>query len=142
MCLLISHVCEKNLTLQGWVGGALTWFDGFIRAAPNQFATPALLTTRQYPSDAGDFHGPVFASPLPKVLKDGKEMTPQGYEGWFLRSCVQTVEMCFELDGRLVGVSIVDVGARDTSSVVASGVDPYLSPTLTHRGARTLNLMC
>ena len=75
VCLLISHVCENNLTLQGWVGGALTWFDGFIRAAANQFASPALLTTRQYPSDTGDFHGPVFASPLPKVLKDGKEMT-------------------------------------------------------------------
>jgi hypothetical protein len=74
VCLLISQVCENNPILQGWVGGALTWFDGFIRAAPNQFATPALLTTRQYPSDAGEFAGPVFASPLPKVLKDGKEM--------------------------------------------------------------------
>lgn len=73
--LLISNVCEKNPTLQWWVGGAVAWFDGFIRAAPNQFATPALLTTRQYPSDTGDFHGPVFASPLPKVVKDGKEMT-------------------------------------------------------------------
>lgn len=51
------------------------------------------------------------------LSRDGKAMTPQGYEGWFLRSCVQTVEMCFELDGRLVAVSIVDVGARDTSSV-------------------------
>jgi len=48
---------------------------------------------------------------------DGKVMTREGYEGWFLRSCVQTVEFCFELNGRLVGVSIVDVGARDTSSV-------------------------
>ena len=75
VCLLISHVCENDPTLQGWVGGALTWFDGFIRAAPNQFASPALLTTRLYPSDAGEFAGPVFASPLPKVLKDGKEMT-------------------------------------------------------------------
>ena len=75
VCLLISHVCENNLTLQGWVGGALTWFDGFIRATANQFASPALLTTRQYPSEAGEFAGPVFASPLPKVLKDGKEMT-------------------------------------------------------------------
>jgi len=75
VCLLISHVCENNLGLQGWVAGALTWFDGFIRAAPDQFASPALLTTRLYPSEAGEFAGPVFASPLPKVLKDGKEMT-------------------------------------------------------------------
>jgi len=51
------------------------------------------------------------------LSKDGQPMTRRGYEGWFLNSCVQTVEMCFELEGRLVGVSIVDVGARDTSSV-------------------------
>ncbi len=44
-------------------------------------------------------------------------MTRRGYEGWFLQSCVQTVEMCFHLKGELIGVSIVDVGARDTSSV-------------------------
>jgi arginyl-tRNA--protein-N-Asp/Glu arginylyltransferase len=51
------------------------------------------------------------------LSKDSKMMTRQGYEGWFLNSCAHTVELCFELDERLVGVSIVDVGARDSSSV-------------------------
>jgi arginyl-tRNA--protein-N-Asp/Glu arginylyltransferase len=51
------------------------------------------------------------------LSKDSKRMTRQGYEGWFLNSCAHTVELCFELDERLVGVSIVDVGARDSSSV-------------------------
>jgi len=51
------------------------------------------------------------------LSKSGTPMTRRGYEGWFLQSCVQTMEMCFHIDGKLIGVSIVDVGARDTSSV-------------------------
>ena len=51
------------------------------------------------------------------LSKDRKLMTRQGYEGWFLNSCSQTVELCFSIGERLVGVSIVDVGARDSSSV-------------------------
>ncbi len=70
------------------------------------------------------------------LSKDGKEMTPQGYEGWFLRSCVQTVEMCFELEGRLVGVSIVDVGARDTSSVYH-----FFDPDISDRSMGTFSAL-
>jgi arginyl-tRNA--protein-N-Asp/Glu arginylyltransferase len=70
------------------------------------------------------------------LSKDGKEMTPQGYEGWFLRSCVQTVEMCFELNGRLIGVSIVDVGARDTSSVYH-----FFDPDLANRSLGTFSAL-
>ena len=70
------------------------------------------------------------------LSKDGKEMTPQGYEGWFLRSCVQTVEMCFELNERLVGVSIVDVGARDTSSVYH-----FFDPDLADRSLGTFSAL-
>lgn len=45
------------------------------------------------------------------------DMSRKGYEGWFTRSCVPTVEMRYRLDGQLIGVSIVDVGAKDASSV-------------------------
>jgi arginine-tRNA-protein transferase len=67
---------------------------------------------------------------------DGKVMTREGYEGWFLRSCVQTVELCFALEGRLVGVSIVDVGARDSSSVYH-----YFDPDLSGRSMGTFSAL-
>ena len=67
---------------------------------------------------------------------DGKVMTREGYEGWFLRSCVQTVEVCFELDGRLAGVSIIDVGARDTSSVYH-----FFDPDLSSRSLGTFSAL-
>jgi len=67
---------------------------------------------------------------------DGKVMTKEGYEGWFLRSCVQTVELCFELNGALVGVSIVDVGARDTSSVYH-----FFDPDISDRSLGTFSAL-
>jgi arginyl-tRNA--protein-N-Asp/Glu arginylyltransferase len=70
------------------------------------------------------------------LSKTGAPMTRRGYEGWFLQSCVQTVEMCFHLDGALVGVSIVDVGARDTSSVYH-----YFDPDLSKRSIGTFSLL-
>ena len=45
------------------------------------------------------------------------DLTRRGYEGWFLQSSVRTVEMRYLVDGRLVGVGILDVGQRDSSSV-------------------------
>ncbi len=44
-------------------------------------------------------------------------MTRQGYESWFVSSCVDTIEMLYRVDDRLVGVGIVDLGEQDTSSV-------------------------
>ena len=70
------------------------------------------------------------------LSSDGKAMTQEGYEGWFLRSCVQTVEICFQLHGRLVGVSIIDVGARDTSSVYH-----YFDPDLSNRSLGTFSAL-
>jgi hypothetical protein len=74
--LLIERVCKRDVHLQAWVEGALTWFDGYINArVPEKFASPGLLWTRQYPSSNDEFAGPVFASPLPRVLKGGKDAT-------------------------------------------------------------------
>ncbi len=67
---------------------------------------------------------------------DGQAMTREGYEGWFVRSCTQTVELCFELHGQLVGLSIVDVGARDSSSVYH-----YFDPELSHRSMGTFSAL-
>jgi len=44
-------------------------------------------------------------------------MTRSGYEGWFLRSCMRIREMRYLVGDRLVGVGILDVGERDSSSV-------------------------
>jgi len=56
----------------------------------------------------------------------GQAMTQRGYEGWFLRSCTQTVEMRYRLGDRLVALGIVDLGDRDSSSVYYF-FDPDLS---------------
>lgn len=56
------------------------------------------------------------------ALRD-KPMTEEGYVGWFLRSCVRTVEMQYLLDDKLVGLGILDVG-RDSISSVYFYFDP------------------
>lgn len=40
-----------------------------------------------------------------------------GYVGWLVRSCFQTMEMCYYLDEQLIGVGILDLGAEGASSV-------------------------
>lgn len=47
----------------------------------------------------------------------GQPMRRLGYEAWFVRTCTRTVEFSYRVDGRLAGVSILDLGARDASSV-------------------------
>jgi arginyl-tRNA--protein-N-Asp/Glu arginylyltransferase len=66
----------------------------------------------------------------------GQQMTASGYGSWFLESCVQTVEMCFMLQDELVGVSIIDLGARDTSSVYH-----YFDPSHSDRSIGTYSAM-
>lgn len=51
------------------------------------------------------------------LAKRESPMTRRGYEGWFLRSCTRTWEMRYLVDGRLIGIGILDVGDLDTSSV-------------------------
>ncbi len=48
---------------------------------------------------------------------DDGPMGEDGYEAWLVHSCVETIEMCYYLDDRLVGVGIVDLGAVSASSV-------------------------
>jgi arginine-tRNA-protein transferase len=51
------------------------------------------------------------------LARNEREMVQRGYESWFLHSCCQTLEMRYSVDDRLIGVGIVDVGRRDSSSV-------------------------
>jgi arginine-tRNA-protein transferase len=48
---------------------------------------------------------------------DDDRMTEQGYVGWLVHSCFQTMEMRYFLEDRLVGVGIVDLGQTALSSV-------------------------
>lgn len=45
------------------------------------------------------------------------EMTPVGYVGWLVHSCMETVEMTYYDGDKLVGVGILDVGKKAASSV-------------------------
>jgi leucyl-tRNA---protein transferase len=48
---------------------------------------------------------------------DDELMTEEGYHGWLVDSCMNTVEMRYLIDRRLVGVGILDVGRTAASSV-------------------------
>ncbi len=51
------------------------------------------------------------------LSRDERPMTRRGYEGWFVQSCTQTIDMEYRVDGRLIGCGIIDLGRFDTSSV-------------------------
>ncbi len=52
-------------------------------------------------------------------LRDNSE-----YDGWLVRSCAFTIEMRYRIEGKLVGVGVVDVGRKALSSVYF-----YFEPT-------------
>ncbi len=49
--------------------------------------------------------------------EEDEPMEARGYVGWLIHSCMQTVEMTYHIDGKLVAVGILDVGRDSTSSV-------------------------
>ena len=51
------------------------------------------------------------------LAREDRPMTRRGYEGWFVQSCTQTIDMEYRVDGRLIGCGILDLGRADTSSV-------------------------
>jgi arginine-tRNA-protein transferase len=75
-----------------------------IELAPASFSTEKLALYNRHKSERG-------------LSRSGTLMTRQGYEGWFVNSCTDTVEMRYSVDGRLIGIGIVDLGEQDSSSV-------------------------
>lgn len=51
------------------------------------------------------------------VEADDEPMTAEGYAGWLVYSCFDTVEMRYYLGSRLIGVGLVDLGRESASSV-------------------------
>lgn len=62
--------------------------------------------------------------------------TAAHYRNWLTVSCVRTVETRYLLDGRLVGVGILDLGAQDASSVYF-----YFDPDCADRGLGTFSVL-
>ena len=48
------------------------------------------------------------------------EMSRKSYENWFIYSCADTREFRYYQNNRLIGISVVDFGDRDVSSVYFS----------------------
>ena len=62
--------------------------------------------------------------------------TAREYAGWLVHSCCRTVETRYLLDGKLVGVGIVDMGRRAASSVYF-----YFDPDHDHRSLGTFSVL-
>ncbi len=78
--------------------------DVRIELAPATFSPEKLALHNRHKGERG-------------LSRSGSLMNRQGYEGWFVNSCTDTVEMRYSVDGRLIGVGILDLGERDSSSV-------------------------
>ena len=49
--------------------------------------------------------------------ENDEDMTALGYFGWLINSCLPTMEMRYYFDDALVGVGLIDLGAKAASSV-------------------------
>lgn len=70
------------------------------------------------------------------LSRNEQPMTRRGYEGWFVQSCTRTIEMRYLVGDKLLGVGILDVGERDTSSVYF-----YFDPDEHKRSLGTFSVM-
>lgn len=73
---------------------------------------------------------------LRSLNKNETQMQRYGYENWFLRSCLQTREFRYIIDGKLAGISILDFGQHDISSVYF-----YFDPQYSERSLGTFSAL-
>lgn len=78
--------------------------DVVVEAGPATYSAEKLALYNRHKRERGLSHS-------------DEPMTRASYEGWFLATCVSTVEMRYSVNGRLIGVGILDLGERDASSV-------------------------
>ncbi len=84
---------------------------------------------KRWPAEGRIEVGPAFVSPQKVALfnahkrarglaePDDVPMGAAEYAGWLVESCFETVEMRYYLGDRLIGVGVMDLGARSASSV-------------------------
>ena len=70
------------------------------------------------------------------LSRNEEAMTRRGYEGWFVQSCTRTLEMRYRVGEKLIGVGILDMGERDTSSVYF-----YFDPDEARRSLGTFSVL-
>ncbi|MEC7986350.1 MAG: arginyltransferase [Myxococcota bacterium] len=51
------------------------------------------------------------------LAKNERLMTRESYEGWFSKTCTDTQEFRYKLNGKIIGISVLDFGENDASSV-------------------------
>ncbi|MBN2798164.1 MAG: arginyltransferase [Deltaproteobacteria bacterium] len=72
------------------------------------------------------------------LSQNEQAFSPVGYVSWLIQTCTDTVELQYRVGSRLVGVSILDLGARSASSVYFY-FDP--DPALSHLSLGTLSAL-
>lgn len=97
--------------------------DLVVEVAPASFSEEKLRLMNRHKLERG-------------LSREGRPMSARGYAAWFLRSCARTIEMRYLLDGQLVGVGILDAGARDLSSVYF-----YFDPDHADRSLGTFSVL-
>lgn len=70
------------------------------------------------------------------LAREGAALSAEGYNGWFVRTATNTMETCYWVGDRLVAVGILDVGARDASSVYF-----YFDPDEADRSLGTFSVL-
>ena len=70
------------------------------------------------------------------LSKTQRKMSQYSYQQWFLQSCADTREFRYYLDGKLIGVSILDFGREDISSVYF-----YFDPDHSDRSLGTFSIL-
>ena len=78
--------------------------DVVVESGPSMFSAEKLALYNLHKQERG-------------LSRDERPMVRRGYEGWFVQSCTQTIDMEYRVGGRLIGCGILDLGQRDTSSV-------------------------
>ena len=69
-----------------------------------------------------------------KLAEEG--LDAQSYRAWFLTSCLETIEIRYLEAGKLIGLSIMDLG-----SAAASSVYHCFDPEQAHRSLGTFSVM-
>ena len=97
--------------------------DASIETGPATFSEEKLALYNRHKAERG-------------LARNESVMTRRGYEGWFVHSCTRTLEMRYRVDGRLIGVGIIDVGREDSSSVYF-----YFDPDESRRSLGVFSVM-
>ena len=97
--------------------------DVVVKLAPAVFSEDRLSMYNRHKIERG-------------LSKTNRPMSRQSYDNWFLYSCADTREFRYFIDKKLVGISIVDFGRNDISSVYF-----FFDPDFSNRSLGTFSVL-